>query len=220
MNMIAKMYNLGMISFVYFDVGGVAMLDFSKTNKWADLKHELHVTPQNDNLFEQVWAEFAWDICLNRDVESLIPIMREEVGLDIADDYSLLEGFLKRYEVNHSMWPLMQSLQSSLPIGLLTNMYPGLLNAIKDRKLLPDIKWHAVIDSSVVGYQKPDKEIFEIAEKEAGIEGKNILFVENTESHINTAKQLGWQTFLYDPANPEISTQKLNKMLEKELSQA
>jgi len=39
--------------------------------------------------------------------------------------------------------------------------------------------------------------------------GEEILFVENTPTHIKAAKKLNWKTFLYDPANPEKSSKKL-----------
>lgn len=198
-----------MISFVYFDVGGVAMLDFSKTNKWTDLKSELGVSAHNDELFEQVWTDYAWDVCLSRDVETLVPLLREKVGLNIPDNYSLLDGFIKRFEVNRSLWPVIHSLHKTTPIGLLTNMYPRMLNELNDCQLIPSLEWNAVIDSSVVGYQKPDKEIYEIAEKEAKVPASEILFVENTEGHIEVAKQRGWQTFLYDPSNTEAATASL-----------
>lgn len=40
-----------MISFIYFDVGGVAMLDFSGTNKWELLKKEIGVNKTNNCKF-------------------------------------------------------------------------------------------------------------------------------------------------------------------------
>ena len=46
-----------MISFVYFDVGGVAIKDFSGSDKWTELKKEVGVTPENDAEFE--WETFA-----------------------------------------------------------------------------------------------------------------------------------------------------------------
>ncbi len=202
-----------MISFIYFDVGGVAMNDFSKTNMWEDLMHELGVTSENKAAFDQVWNTIGQEICLHRDVESLVPVLRDEAGLPIPEDYSLLNGFISRFAVNASLWPLIAELHKSHPVGLLTNMYPRMLNVLMEKELIPNEKWDAIIDSSVVGFQKPDKEIFEIAEVTANVPGNEILFIENTLEHIEAAKKRGWQTFLYDPGDEVASTADLAKML-------
>lgn len=202
-----------MISFIYFDVGGVAMHDFSKTNMWEDLMNELGVTSENKAAFDHVWNTIGQEICLHRDVESLVPVLRDRAGLPIPDGYSLLNGFIGRFAVNASLWPLIAELHKNYPVGLLTNMYPRMLDIIMEKGLIPNEKWDAVIDSSVVGFQKPDKEIFEIAERAAKVPPSEIFFVENTPEHIETAKNRGWQTFLYDPGDEVASTAELAKML-------
>ena len=60
-------------------------------------------------------------------------------------------------------------------IGLLTNLYPRMFTAIAKRNIMPNIEWDAVVDSSVVGYQKPDKKIFEIAKQVAQVSSNEIL---------------------------------------------
>lgn len=84
-----------------------------------------------------------------------------------------------------------------------------MLNAIKKRGLLPKVKWDAIVDSSVEKVRKPSKEIFKLAEKKAGVKGKEILFIDNGAKHVEAAKRFGWQTFLYDPKNPNNSSYRL-----------
>lgn len=197
-----------MIKFVYFDLGGVVNKDFSGSNKWDELKAELGVKPENNQAFEALWGQYERDICDKRDVETLIPIFKEKLGLNIPNSYSLLiDGFIKRFEKNESIWPVIKKIQKWCRIGLLTNMYPRMLDAIKERGILPpDINWDVVIDSSVVSCQKPDSAIYKLAEEKAGVCGKEILFVENSVGHIEAAKKFNWQTFLYDSKNPEKSS--------------
>jgi len=38
------------IKFIYFDVGGVAILDFSKTNKWKEITKALEINKTRDKL--------------------------------------------------------------------------------------------------------------------------------------------------------------------------
>lgn len=88
-------------------------------------------------------------------------------------------------------------------------MYPKMYKSILKNKIIPKIGWDIIIDSSKVGLQKPDPEIYVLAEKLAEAKGEEIFFVENTKVNIDTAKSLGWQTFLYDSNNYEKSSQEL-----------
>ncbi len=202
-----------MISFIYFDVGGVAMHDFSKNDMWNDLMNELGVTSDNKEAFDTIWNTIGQEICLHRDVETLVPALRDEANLPIPADYSLLNGFINRFAVNKSIGPLISKLHKTYPVGLLTNMYPRMLPIIMKRGLIPDEKWDAVIDSSVVGFQKPDAGIFKLAETAAKVPANEIFFVENSPEHIEAAAKRGWQTFLYDPSQEELSTNTLIKLL-------
>jgi len=94
-----------------------------------------------------------------------------------------------------------------------------MFDKIIKRKLLPPVNWNVVIDSSVVGYQKPDRQIFEIAEQKANAKKSEILFVENSPEHISEASEFGWQTFLYDPVHAQDSSQKLLKIFSDNITQ-
>jgi FMN phosphatase YigB (HAD superfamily) len=199
-----------MISFVYFDLGGVVELDFSGTNKWELLKKELGITADKYKEFEDFWDKYEAEVCIGRDVETLIPLIKEKFGSKFPKNYSfLINGFVNRFEVNKSIWPVIDKIHQKCRIGLLTNMYPHMFEAIKKRGLLPNVKWDVIIDSSIVGIQKPDPKIFELGEQKAGVKGNKILFVENSPINVKAAKNFGWQMFLYDSAHPEDSSNRL-----------
>lgn len=206
-----------MINFVYFDVGGVAILDFTGTQKWEQLKRDIGVHENNKEAFDKVWLQYRERICVDVDVDSLLPILTEEVGLQFPEHYSLLQNFVDRFDANPSIFPVIKKAHLKSKIGLLTNMYLRMFEAIQKKGLLPSVHWDTIIDSSVVKYQKPDRKIFEIAEKEAGVARDSILFVENSMEHILAAKEFGWQTFLYDSAKPEESNNKLISLLDEAL---
>jgi putative hydrolase of the HAD superfamily len=124
-----------------------------------------------------------------------------------------LSDFVSRFELNENIWPVIKNIKNKYKIGLLTNMYPGMLDSIKTRKLLPDIVWDIEIDSSVVGLQKPDPQIYKLAQERAGVDASEILFVENSLGNIEAAQALGWQTFLYDSGDYEKSSRDLSKVL-------
>ncbi len=196
------------IKHVYFDVGGVLLLDYSGTNKWTEMKRDLGVTLAEDELFDSVWKKYRERICIDCDVDTIISDFETALKRKL-EKYSMLEDFVNRFERNHSIWPVAHAAKDTYSVGLLTNMYPRMLNAIKVKELIPDIAWNSIIDSSEVGYQKPEPGIFEAAEKMVKAEPTSIFFIDNSPEHIAAAAERGWQTLLYDPQKPEESSQKL-----------
>lgn len=209
-----------MISFVYFDLGGVVIDDFSGNNKWRELQHELGISASNVEAFEKLWKQYAPELCIDRDVETLVPILAKELGLQLPKDYSLLNGFVKRFYANPEIWPVVERLKLKTRVGLLTNMYPRMFEAIERKHILPDVAWDIVIDSSLELLQKPDRKLFKLAEKRARVPHDEILFVDNGSEHIKEAKAFGWQTFLYDSSNHRAAVRDLDNFLQAQEFQA
>lgn len=191
-----------MIKFIYFDVGGVVIKDFSGTNKWEDLKRELGIPSDKSQEFEDIYDLYQDEINTNREIDFLLPIYKEKFGIKISNNYSLLiDGFVKRFEKNLDIRPIIKNAKGKFKIGLLTNMYPHMLEEIKKAGLLPDIEFDQIIDSSIEKVQKPYKAIFELAQKRSGFRGNEILFVDNSEKNLIEPNKLGCQTFHYDSSN-------------------
>lgn len=204
-----------MISFIYFDVGGVIDDDLSGNNKWDELLEEIGIAKSSNNVdaFKNFLKANESDICTTRDVDTLIPIIEERFGVKLPLNYSLRTNIIKRFYANPVIWPLVETLKQKTRIGLLTNMYPGMLDEIKQKNILPSVEWDVVIDSSVEQVIKPDKEIFRIAQDRAGVPNEEILFVDDRLENIDAAKAFGWQTFLYDSSNHEKSTKDFEQFL-------
>lgn len=202
-----------MISFIYFDVGGVVIDDFSGNDKWQQLKAELGITAKNDAAFEQLWDEYSPELNTTRDVEVLLTIFKKELGLRLPPGYLLLDGFVKRFDANPLIWPIIKGAKQKIDVGLLTNMYPGMFAAIERRDIMPKVNWDAVVDSSIELFQKPDWRLFELAEKRANAKGQEILFIDNSVGHVKEAEAFGWQAFLYDSANHKAACRELATFL-------
>lgn len=186
-----------MIRFVYFDLGGVAIKDFSDSNKWKELQWSLGVSPENEEKFLTIWKRHHDRECIDYDVDKTISELKEELNLVIPDEYSLLNGFIERFEQNKSIWPILAMVKKRSRIGLLTNAYPRMLDAIKKKRILPPVEWDVEIDSSIVKLKKPDEQIFKLATEKANCFEDEILFIDNQEKHVNAAKQFGWKSYLY-----------------------
>jgi len=200
-----------LIKFIYFDVGGVLLLDFSKTNKWKEMISDMGVKHEE---FVKVWKKYEDKVCIDQDVDELIETFVRKYEVEFSNNYSLLDEFVSRFDKNPSIWSVVEYARKQYKVGILSNQYPRMLDLIKKRNLLEKISWDVVIDSSVVGMCKPDQGIYKLAQKKAGVEPEEILFVENSQMHIDVAKKLGWQTFLYDPSDAKASSEKLQKVLQ------
>jgi FMN phosphatase YigB (HAD superfamily) len=191
-----------MISFIYFDVGGVVIQDFSGTDQWHQMLADIGILTQDQyHAFMDVWNEYRHDLALHRDVDTLIPIIASRVGIVVPDGYSLLTDMVARFQRNPSTDAVIQKAQQIGRIGLLTDMYPRMYQAIRAADLMPPVSWDQIIDSSAVGVRKPDPRIFHLAEARAGVAPEEILFIDNMKENTDAAAGLGWQTFLYDSSD-------------------
>ena len=201
------------IKFIYFDVGGVVIKDFSGTNKWEELQKGIGLEPSQFEEFINFFDKYEPQVCLGLDIETLVPKLKEKFNLNLPDSYSFLMDFVNKFERNDSIIKVLKKAKQKYRIGLLTNMYPNMLNEIIKNGLIPQTDWDIVIDSNVVKLRKPQKEIFELATKKVNVNPNEILFVENGKKHVDAAKEYGWQTFLYDSSNPEKASEDLMKLI-------
>lgn len=180
-----------MIKFVYFDVGGVAINDFSDANKIEEIRNKIKFGKYFD--LNYLWMNLV--LKFSKTFPKIYHIF--------------LIKKIKQFKKIDSLLPVITEIRKHSKIGLLTNMYPNMLSEIKKSVLLPNINWDVVVDSSVVNLRKPDKQIFRVAENLSGFKGKEILFIDNGEENVKSATEFGWNTFLYKPAVPEKSNKEL-----------
>ncbi len=205
------------ISFVYFDVGGVAIKDFSDTDKWDKMFDELGFGKFASEA-KAIYSKYDDDICLGKvHINDLVAIYNQDFKINLDPNLSLLNYFIDHFELNTSIWSVVQKLQVSTKTGLLTDMYVGMLDAIFAKKLIPNTSWDCIIDSSVEGLRKPRPEIYELAMLRAGVPAQEILFIDNRQKNLDGAKKAGWQTYLYDSSNYEKSSQDLGEFLSQNL---
>jgi len=185
--------------------------DFSNSDKWQKMKSSIGVRPEVDKEFDDLYSRYELEeLCLSRGVDSLMPIFSDKFNMKFPENFSMLRYFINHFDKNNTIWPVVAEVREKYGIGLLTNIYVGMLDKIMKRGLLPPINWDVVIDSTIVGLQKPDIRIFELAETKSGFNGKEILFVDNNQKNIDAANGFGWNTFLYDSAYHAKSSKELS----------
>jgi HAD superfamily hydrolase (TIGR01509 family) len=114
----------------------------------------------------------------------------------------------------NEMHDLLKRLHKKFKIGLLTNIMPGFLDEMFAGGLVPDLKYDAVVDSSIVGSVKPEEKIYREAEKQAGYSGMEILLIDDSRANLTAADELGWRVFWFDDYDPKESIKRIEQILE------
>ncbi len=206
-----------MISFIYFDLGGVAVDDFTGNNKWQELGDEMGLTDANRDGFKEFWQQNELKFCTTDDIDSYLPALEDQLNIKLPEGFSLLHALVDRFYANEPIQPIIIDAKSKTRIGLLTNISPGMLDLINQKGILPDVVWDEIVDSSIEHVMKPNPRIFEIAQERAGVPADQILFVDNKQSHCDAAEAMGWQTFYYSSADRFKSSQELSEFLKTAL---
>ena len=77
-----------------------------------------------------------------------------------------------------------------IPVALLTNSVPEFRSVIEETIPIHDL-FNVIVDSSEVGYRKPDRKIYEIAAGRLGVQESACLMVDDLEHNVFGARQTG-----------------------------
>ncbi len=195
------------VSFVYFDVNGCLVHFYQRA--FARLAE---VTGAPPDAVETAFWHYNDDVC--RGTMSLNDFntkLAERLGVDSVQwqDY-----YLETVEPIEQMQELLQWASERYQVGLLTNIMPGLLSAMRRNGQLPNINYDAVVDSSEVGAIKPESQIYEIATARAGVPPEEILLIDDARPNLMAAEKQGWHVLWFDDARPEESVERVRAALE------
>jgi len=121
--------------------------------------------------------------------------------------------YFKAIEPVKEMHACIRDVARHLPVGLLTNTMPGFLGPMLQRNLIPDIKYAAIVDSSVTKAIKPERRIYEIAESKTGFNGDAILLLDDSRTNLIAAEKLGWRVMWFDNYNADESVRRIYEAL-------
>jgi FMN phosphatase YigB (HAD superfamily)/DNA-binding XRE family transcriptional regulator len=195
------------IRFVYFDINGClvhffhsAFTELSKKTGVPLHKVEAAFWRFNDAICrgEITFNEFNKKFAKQMDVEAL----------DWAPYY------LAAVEPIQEMHELIAWASEHYKIGLMSNIMPGMIEAMISQGIIPDAKYDSIIDSSVEHTIKPEAKVYEIAEQRAGVDPSEILLVDDTRANLMAADQKGWSVLWFDDYNTAESAKRVREILE------
>ncbi|HET9946522.1 MAG TPA: HAD-IA family hydrolase [Patescibacteria group bacterium] len=194
------------VKFIYFDVGEV--LISGATSK--DFAEKLLGINYED--FKKVYKKHRFNIYKGTvSTTDLLTLYKKEFpSIKTTNPF---EEWLTLLSPIQEMHTLISKLHPTYQLGIITNSYSGTFDKIQQKNLLPNVLFTHIVDSSKVGFAKPEKEIYMLAQGKTGLLAEEILFIDNKEENILAAQKMGWQGFIFNQNNPTESVKALEKLL-------
>lgn len=195
------------VKFVYFDVNGCLIGSYQRA--FTDLAAEHNIAP---DVVESAFWHYNNDACEGRiTMAEFNAALAERCGVAKVD---WAKHYLSAVESIKPLQDLLPWAAENYKVGLLTNVMPGLLDAMFDRGILPNLTYDAIIDSSVVKAIKPEHKIYEIAKDRANAAPHEILLIDDTRNNLVAAEKLGWHVLWFDNNHADESAANIKKSLE------
>jgi FMN phosphatase YigB (HAD superfamily)/DNA-binding XRE family transcriptional regulator len=195
------------VTFVYFDVNGVLVRFFHKafteiariSNKPTDIIETLYWR-YNDAAISGQMSMDEFNAILGK-------------AFDIQDfDWS--KHYFNNIEAMPGVNEVVEWASEHFEVGLISNNMPGFIDRLIRDKIIPDINYKVIVDSSKAGVIKPDAKIYQIAQELAAVDSKEILTIDDSRSNLVVADRAGWHVVWFDEMDPAESVERIRQALE------
>lgn len=195
------------VSFIYFDVNGCLVRFYHRA--FARLAEE---TANPADVIETAFWHYNDAVCRGTmSMHDFNVALAGRLGVKRLD---WQQFYLDAAEPVAEMHELLKWAAERYQVGLLTNIMPGFLKAMRERGQIPDLAYDAIVDSSEVGTIKPETRIYDIAQERAGCDPREILLVDDARTNLIAAEKNGWNVLWFDAYHTEESTANIRAALE------
>ena len=195
------------VKFVYFDINGVLVRFFQRA--FAKIAEDTGARP---DVIESTFWHYNDALCKgNLNIDDFNKIIAKKLHLN---NFDWAKYYLSSVDPITEMFDCLDWVSQHYKIGLMSNIIDGFIAQMIKRKLLPDLPYDAIIDSSVEGYIKPEENIYKIAVSKAGVLPKEILLIDDDRPNLMAAEHLGWHVLWFDDYQPSKGVDKIKKALE------
>jgi HAD superfamily hydrolase (TIGR01509 family) len=195
------------VSFAYFDINGCLVRFFHRA--FTKLAEQ---TGAPADVIERTFWHYNDAVCKG---EMTIVDFNHELAkkLGVAKlDWQ--QFYMDAIDPIPEMHQVLEWAARSYRVGLLSNIMPGFIDAMRTREFIPDLAYTAIVDSSKVGFIKPERQIYDIAQQMAGCPPDEILLVDDSRTNIMAAEKLGWHVLWFDDYRPAESAKRVRTVLE------
>ena len=194
------------IKFIYFDVGNVLLDYMAGWDKIVNLKK----LPKKSLL--SAYSNHSKELNSGKmKFNDVFDMVLNKQNIDINPKFDALWEISKNYIPINETHILVTNIQNDYSLGILSNATCKMIDYSKTHGAIPNIKWSVIIDSSKVGYVKPDPKIYKHATEKSGVKSDEILFIDDLKENIDAAREYGWNVIQFDFLNPEKSVEEIKK---------
>ncbi|HEY5668318.1 MAG TPA: HAD-IA family hydrolase [Candidatus Saccharimonadales bacterium] len=195
------------ITFVYFDINGCLVSFYHRA-----FTRLAEVSGAPADVIETTFWHYNDEVCRgDMTMAEFNVAFAKAIGLQ---KLNWLEYYLEAIEPIEAMHDLVHWASENYKVGLLTNIMPGFVDAMRKQGILPNIKYDAIVDSSEVRAIKPEAKIYEVAAQKAGVSPPEILLVDDARTNLMAAEKQGWHVLWFDDYRPEDSIKRIQGALE------
>jgi FMN phosphatase YigB (HAD superfamily)/DNA-binding XRE family transcriptional regulator len=194
------------VQFVFFDINGCLVRFFQAA--FTKLSIDSGVSAE---VIESLFWHYNDAVCRGEmSLDDFNRTLAERLGIMVswADYYlSSVEPVLEAHEC-------LEWASENFKVGLMSNIMPGLIDSMIERKLLPQVEYATIIDSSAVHFIKPEIEIYQKAVEISGVPAEAMLLIDDSRANLMSAQKLGWHVLWFDDARPNESVERIHAALE------
>jgi FMN phosphatase YigB (HAD superfamily)/DNA-binding XRE family transcriptional regulator len=195
------------VSFIYFDVNGCLVHFYQRA--FAQLALD---TGAPSDVVETAFWHYNDEVCRGIiTIDDFNAKLADRLGVETVN---WQKYYLDTVEPIKEMQELLKWASEHYKVGLMTNIMPGLLNAMRRDGRIPNVDYDSIIDSSEVAAIKPEAKIYEVAQERAGCEPGEILLIDDSRVNLMAAERLGWHVLWFDDSRAEEAVERVRAALE------
>ena len=192
------------IKIVLWDYGGVLtespIKNFQKFENDNNYSLNTIVKINSDNKYNNAWAQLEKD---EISIEKFSNLFREEAkqfGIQNINTDKLLECL--NVKLNIRMVELLENISKYYTCVCLTNNFKKMVSSDFE-----NIKhnFSLIIESSKIGFRKPEKQIYKHVLEVLKVNAKEILFIDDLGINLKPARELGFYTYKFTDTDKTIS---------------
>jgi len=203
----AKKRSKSGVRFVFFDINGCLVRFFQRA--FTRLAEE---TGAPADIIETTFWHYNDAVCKGEmSVADFNKVLAQRLKVPQLDWQA---HYLAAIDPIPEMHELVHWAAEHYQIGLLSNTMPGFIEVMRQKGLIPNINYAAIVDSSQVGSIKPEKHIYQAAQTAAQCSAEEILLVDDTRTNVMAAERLGWHVIWFDDYRPAELSKRIRVALE------
>lgn len=194
------------VKFIYFDINGCLVRFFHAA--FTQLAADSQVSASE---VETAFWHYNDEVCRGElSMASFNAAFADRLHIPKLD---WMEYYLNAIEPIPEMHALVAWTADNYHLGLLSNIMPGFIDAMRQRNILPDVPYDVIVDSSQVGSIKPERRIYEVATERAKVGPGEILLVDDDRSNLMAAERYGWHVLWVDSYRPDENVTRIKEAL-------